>query len=176
MKKQFAQQLYAAHMHASSSVPRSAICGFMENTLQLLFPELAEQKFNSEKDILLHLDLLEQNLLKILSGMPLPDHLVPVLLAKKFISELPVIYELLLKDAQAIADEDPAAQNIDEVIRTYPGFLAIATHRLAHVLHQLQFLCCPASCRSRRIPKPVLIFIRALPSVPTSASTTAPAL
>lgn len=143
MKKQFAQQLYAAHLHASSSVPRSAICGFMENTLQLLFPELAEQKFNSEKDILLHLDLLEQNLLKILTGMPLPQHLVPVLLAKKFVSELPVIYDLLLKDAQAIADEDPAAQNIDEVIRTYPGFLAIATHRLAHALHQFQIPLLP---------------------------------
>lgn len=138
MKKQFAQQLFAAHAQASTSVPRSAICQFMDNTLQLLFPELAEQKFNSEKDILLHLDLLEQDLIKILTGMPLPQHLVPALLAKNFISQLPVIYELLLKDAEAIANEDPAAQNIDEVIRTYPGFLAIAIHRLAHALHLLQ--------------------------------------
>ena len=70
--------------------------------------------------------------------MPLPHHLVPALLAKNYIGQMPVIYDLLLKDAEAIANEDPAAQNIDEVIRTYPGFLAIAIHRLAHAMHLLQ--------------------------------------
>jgi len=143
MKKQFAQQLFAAHAQANASVPRSAICQFLDNTLQLLFPELAEQKFNSEKDILLHLDLLEQNLLKILSGMPLPPHFLPALLANSFMSQLPAIYDLLLKDAQAIVEEDPAAQNLDEVIRTYPGFLAIAIHRLAHAMHALQIPLLP---------------------------------
>lgn len=137
MKKQFAQQLFAAHSQAESTIPKSAICKLTDDLLQLFFPQLAEQKFTSERDILLHLDLLGQNLLNILIGMNLPKHLVADELAKSFLNQLPKIYELLLKDAEAIANEDPAAQNIDEVIRTYPGFLAIAVYRLAHGLYLL---------------------------------------
>jgi serine O-acetyltransferase len=137
MKKQFAQKLFAAHAQAESTIPKSAICQLTEDLLQVFFPQLSEQKFTSERDILLHLDLLGQNLMNILMGMSLPQPLVPEELAKAFLNQLPKIYDLLLKDAQAIASEDPAAQNVDEVIRTYPGFLAIAVHRLAHALHLL---------------------------------------
>jgi serine O-acetyltransferase len=137
MREQFARQLFAVHAQAESTIPKSAICKLTDDLLQLFFPQLAEQKFTSERDILLHLDLLGQNLMNILMGMALPQHLVPEKLARTFLKQLPQIYELLLKDAEAIANEDPAAQNIDEVIRTYPGFLAIAVHRLAHGLHQL---------------------------------------
>jgi len=138
MKEQFAQQLFAAHTQAGIAIPKSAICKFTDDILQLFFPQLSEEKFASEKDILLHLDLLGQNLQKILQGMPLPETTQPELLAATFLNQLPNIYQLLLKDAEAIANEDPAASNVEEVIRTYPGFLAIAVHRLAHALHQLQ--------------------------------------
>jgi len=138
MKEQFAQQLFTAHAQAGGAIPKSAICKFTDDILQLFFPQLSEQKFASEKDILLHLGLLEQDLHKILLGMPLPEATLPELLATSFLDRLPGIYELLLKDAEAIANEDPAALNVEEVIRTYPGFLAIAVHRLAHALHQLQ--------------------------------------
>ena len=138
MKEQFARHLFAAHTQAGAAIPKSAICKFTDDILQLFFPQLSEEKFASEKDILLHLDLLGQNLQKILQGMPLPETTQPELLAATFLNQLPGIYELLLKDAEAIANEDPAALNVEEVIRTYPGFLAIAVHRLAHALHQLQ--------------------------------------
>jgi serine O-acetyltransferase len=42
-----------------------------------------------------------------------------------------------LEDAQAILAGDPAAESTDEVIAAYPGFLAIAAHRLAHAAHGL---------------------------------------
>ncbi|RYU76056.1 serine O-acetyltransferase, partial [Hymenobacter persicinus] len=45
--------------------------------------------------------------------------------------------EALLEDATAILAADPAAQGLAEVISTYPGFYAIALHRLAHALEQL---------------------------------------
>jgi serine O-acetyltransferase len=37
-------------------------------------------------------------------------------------------------DAALIADNDPAATGMDEVIMTYPGFYAILVYRLAHKL------------------------------------------
>ena len=50
---------------------------------------------------------------------------------------LPGIYELLRADAAAILTGDPAAESLEEVLAAYPGFVAIAVHRLAHGLHSL---------------------------------------
>jgi serine O-acetyltransferase len=55
--------------------------------------------------------------------------------AARYLDALPAIRESLLLDAQAILEGDPAAMSLDEVILAYPGFLAIAVHRLAHALH-----------------------------------------
>lgn len=48
-------------------------------------------------------------------------------------SQIPEIYELLLLDARSITDNDPASVSIEEVISVYPGFMAIATYRFAHL-------------------------------------------
>jgi len=51
---------------------------------------------------------------------------------------LPDIYTMLLEDAQAITDNDPASTGIEEVVGIYPGFMAIATYRIAHALANLE--------------------------------------
>ncbi|SEI98159.1 serine O-acetyltransferase [Dyadobacter koreensis] len=45
---------------------------------------------------------------------------------------IPEIYEMLLKDAKSITENDPASVSMEEVIALYPGFSAIATYRVAH--------------------------------------------
>ncbi len=52
--------------------------------------------------------------------------------AEAFLSDLTPLREMLLRDAQAALDGDPAAQSIEEIIVTYPGFFALTVHRLAH--------------------------------------------
>src|SRR5215203_5766687 len=42
-----------------------------------------------------------------------------------------------LEGAHALLEGDPAARSLDEVIAAYPGFHAIALHRVAHALHRL---------------------------------------
>ena len=59
-------------------------------------------------------------------------------LAKGLLASLPEVHERSLEDAEAILAGDPAAESLDEVIAAYPGFLAIAAHRLAHAVHQLE--------------------------------------
>ena len=54
-----------------------------------------------------------------------------------FFHTLPELYDTLQADIQATLDFDPAATSREEVITTYPGFHAIAIHRMAHRLHQL---------------------------------------
>ena len=51
-----------------------------------------------------------------------------------FFSSIEEVYCRLLRDAQAILDNDPAAQNLEEVYIAYPGFYAIVVHRFAHQL------------------------------------------
>jgi len=58
-------------------------------------------------------------------------------LADIFMSRLPEIRSLLIRDVQAAFDGDPAATNLDEVILAYPGVLAVSVYRIAHALHDL---------------------------------------
>lgn len=52
-----------------------------------------------------------------------------------FFYALPGIHRMLLKDAQAAFDGDPAADSKEEVIFSYPGLHAIFVHRIAHELY-----------------------------------------
>lgn len=53
-----------------------------------------------------------------------------------FQKELPVIHRMLQKDLMAAFDADPAAQSMEEVILSYPGFFAVSVYRFAHFLYQ----------------------------------------
>ena len=76
--------------------------------------------------------LLEASLIKMLA--PLKNSMegeIPEVTAE-FFRRLPAIYDKLTLDAEAIVKGDPAARDLDEVILTYPGFLAISIYRIAH--------------------------------------------
>jgi serine O-acetyltransferase len=61
----------------------------------------------------------------------------PVKVAQKFFELLPGLVDKLQQDVTAMYEGDPAANSRAEVIRTYPGFYAIAAYRIAHLLHVL---------------------------------------
>ncbi len=56
-------------------------------------------------------------------------------IADEFLHELPRIQSLLLKDVDAGYDGDPAAQDKESVIFSYPGLYAIFVYRIAHELY-----------------------------------------
>lgn len=58
-------------------------------------------------------------------------------IAAKFISMLPEIRKTLATDIDATYQNDPAAQNLGEVIFCYPGIRAIVNYRIAHALYTL---------------------------------------
>jgi len=51
------------------------------------------------------------------------------------LEQLPRIRQLLKTDIQAAFDSDPAAQSFEEIVLSYPGLIAVATHRIAHELY-----------------------------------------
>ena len=55
--------------------------------------------------------------------------------ADEFLDQLARLQSLLLKDAEAAFDGDPAAMSREEIILTYPGMQAIFVHRVAHELY-----------------------------------------
>ena len=52
-----------------------------------------------------------------------------------FFEKLPAIQRTLLTDVEAGFDGDPAAKSPEEIICSYPGFLAIFVYRIAHELY-----------------------------------------
>ena len=52
----------------------------------------------------------------------------------EFFRRIPRLREMLQRDLQAAYDGDPAAKSFAEIVLTYPGCVAITTHRIAHEL------------------------------------------
>lgn len=54
----------------------------------------------------------------------------------EYLNMLPGILSKLKLDAEAIAANDPAANSVEEVYLSYPGFFAIAIYRLSHEFYK----------------------------------------
>ncbi|WP_276499105.1 serine O-acetyltransferase EpsC [Pontibacter litorisediminis] len=138
MNSQFLNTLFLSHHRAKHQVPASAMCNLVEGVLQLLFPPMADVRFETVQELEEFSKGLQLNMMRILTSMEAELPRPASELAERMMQELPYIYELLLMDAEAIAAGDPAAQSKEEVVRTYPGFKAVAVYRLAHALYELQ--------------------------------------
>ena len=57
-----------------------------------------------------------------------------------YINELNIVRNILKEDLKFFMDSDPAATSIDEIKLAYPGFRAIATYRISHILYQLGYV------------------------------------
>ena len=57
-------------------------------------------------------------------------------IAEEFISKLPSVHALLLKDVEATFEGDPAADSMEQIIFSYPGLYAIFVYRVAHLLYE----------------------------------------
>lgn len=137
MEKQFIERLFESHRQSPQIPSPQQVCSWLNGLLKLLFPELADHDYNNvrafEKDFQSNQLGLFNILQTIEKDLPEPPEVVEM----AFYERLPAVYESLQKDADAILKGDPAAASRTEVIRTYPGFFAIAVYRLAHEFYQL---------------------------------------
>ncbi len=133
----FAATLYEQHLHTQAAPSTSSICRLITKVLLIMFPEQARKKYRSASIIEDRLDIYGSELKDLLNVMQHQFKGNAEEVSKAFIDKLPGIYDMLCKDIEATLDGDPAAIDRYEVIRTYPGFYAVAFHRLAHALHEL---------------------------------------
>ncbi len=138
MNNTFLEKLYQSHWQSRDIPSPDRVREVLDGLLELLFPELAERKFTSYREFENHFNTISLKLNKILDLVKEELPLTPSIIENKFKEQLPRVHELLLKDAAAISAGDPAARDTREVVRTYPGFYAVAIHRLAHEFHKLE--------------------------------------
>lgn len=137
LPESFIATILKKHIQARAFPATSEIKKLFTKIVLTLFPEQAKVHFKTKGDLKVIFESLETGLESILYSMK--DELTesPEILAQKFLSKIPEIHALLLTDVDAMVQGDPAATTDYEVIRTYPGFYAMAFYRLAHGLHQL---------------------------------------
>ncbi len=140
MDSNFLSELYTEHQKALECPSPIRVTRFFKKVLGFLFPEHSEIKYENEIAFEAEFAKLKSELLHILSRRSESSFEQDKERADYIFSELPKVREMLVKDVEAIYMGDPAARNHDEVIRTYPGFYAIAAYRIAHLFHTLDML------------------------------------
>lgn len=104
---------------------------------KVFFPICCSEKENSVEILDYTKSLLQKNLDSIVGEEYIQDKINFIM------SQLPAIQKSLIEDANNYLKNDPAANSLEEVILAYPGFFALAVHRLAHVFHQLEIPIIP---------------------------------
>jgi len=139
----FCRELLEAHQSLDECAAPRQVVGWFQKVLGLLFPQHCEQNFKNEEQVSAYTDKLKKELIKLLLRGHLTSEEEARRIADDFCETLVAIREQLNQDVQAMYEGDPAAKSKDEVIRTYPGFYAMAAHRLAHELHRLEIPLIP---------------------------------
>ena len=104
------------------------------NLMNLLYPERLTTPDYSINEIKRMFSKQEKELIILLNSTKACEHCNNEAIVAGFFEELPEIYRKMNTDIAAIINGDPAAKSEFEVIRSYPGFLAIALYRIAHAL------------------------------------------
>lgn len=133
----------ASGAHEMRALGREPIRRVIRDLQALLFPEFLDRdRLMGDTRIVTRpyerlTGLIHQVLVHQCPVSPCPSYTAARALSAQYFQMLPSIRREALTDVQAAFEGDPAAQNIAEIISTYPGFYATLVYRLAHRLHQL---------------------------------------
>ncbi|MEM9990442.1 MAG: serine O-acetyltransferase EpsC [Bacteroidota bacterium] len=133
----FLEQLYQEHRQMKTMPSPDEIYNLMNNLLGILFPELSHQEYQNFRALEHDYNKVRLQVSQVLNALESQLKATAKVVETEFFKFLPIIYQQLLSDAQAISDGDPAATSRREVIRTYPGFFAVAVYRIAHQFYRL---------------------------------------
>ena len=120
-------------------ISKKNVIQILRDTIDLLFPgyfnSLSSEALNASiffKERIYNNLILELN--KIVKNKSLDLNSKQI--ALEFIHEIQELIEILKSDLEATFNGDPAAIDYDEIIITYPGFLATIVYRIANILYK----------------------------------------
>ena len=134
MEESFYRHILDRQQKAEAVPPNEVIAGWALKLLRMLYPEQSKHPYATMDTLKAAFVQFESELTHILENTKACNKSNNKTCAMEFFSALPQLYDLLNKDAEAIYNGDPAAKTLFEVIRAYPGFLAISFYRIAHQL------------------------------------------
>lgn len=105
---------------------------------KVFFPSSESNASDIELYLSFFKNILLRNLNLVLNNEEKADQVMEVIL-----DMLPSIHSRLLADAKVFHENDPAANCVEEVILSYPGFFALTVYRIAHELVQLDIPIIP---------------------------------
>ncbi|MCU4718117.1 serine O-acetyltransferase EpsC [Halapricum hydrolyticum] len=105
---------------------------------QLMFPRCwnATELLNDPDETRTHLTALGRCIQNGITAYSDHDEEVLTAIVDGTLDRLPAVRRALKKDVEAAYKGDPAAKSYCEIIRSYPGFHAIMSHRIAHILYE----------------------------------------
>jgi len=142
MNNEFLKKLFERNQSCGDCPSRPAIGKFIEEILSFLFPEYHKESYTSFRAFQLFADKLKVDLEMIVNSH-LDKGVSPDFVVEKFFGDLAKLYESIFQDVSAMYNGDPAARSHTEIIRSYPGFFAIASFRIANKLKKLGVLLVP---------------------------------
>jgi serine O-acetyltransferase len=137
MEQSFLRFLYDKNVHCDDCPSPSEIISFTDGIISLLFPAFNKQSYSNFSEFESHTEELKAQLSVLLARNPHRSQDANGV-TKRFFDSLEEVYGLLEQDVQAMYEGDPAAKSDTEIIRSYPGFYAIAAYRIAHALTDLE--------------------------------------
>jgi len=134
MNDEFYLHIFNKQDRVEAVPSNETIAKWAMDLLNLLYPQRLPHKKYTLQEIHELFRKLEHELTSILNGTKACHDCNNEAVANTFFKDLPELYRKMNTDIQAILEGDPAAKSEFEIIRTYPGFLAISLYRIAHGL------------------------------------------
>jgi serine O-acetyltransferase len=129
----FVAARFEAHRACPGCPSPHDVAAWLDDVLGFVFPELATRRFDDLDDVPRLRRRAGERLVGLVHDCPDATAFAATV-ADGFLAGLAALHARLEEDADAIVAGDPAAWSRSEVIRSYPGFYAIAAHRVAHAL------------------------------------------
>ncbi len=137
MKPSFFDKIQKSHSRSKELPGVAEIDDFIVNLMQFLFPELNNIRLRSELEIDTAYNILKLQFEELLMKTSACKSQGVKSVCEAFFDGLEYVYDRCIEDAEAILAGDPAAHDSKEVLRSYPGFYAIAVYRIAHSMLEL---------------------------------------
>ncbi|MBQ7561859.1 MAG: hypothetical protein IJS99_08525 [Synergistaceae bacterium] len=105
-----------------------------KNLLAAMFPaHMNPEKISVLENLNLACENLKHSITRITGNHDESSKIINELIAK-----LPSIRKILMTDIISAYQGDPAAKSLDEIILSYPAFIAISAYRIAHELYLMR--------------------------------------
>jgi serine O-acetyltransferase len=129
----FIKKLFTANANYPGPIPDKELAeDFIDRLFDFLFlPKI--NRYRQPEDLEKEWEQLKTRFAELVEAVVPSGENVETVTAV-FFKELPLLYERMVKDAEAILSFDPAAGSVEEVLLAYPGFYATAVYRISHQL------------------------------------------